>query len=553
MSDLPQGEQPQSQQPQGQQPQGQQQMSGRPADPEALETIELAEYLRVIRNRKWTIILTTVVVVAAVLIASLLMTPMYESTAQLLRSKSNLDAALFGTRVFEVQDRQQDIQTGARIVKLETVAQRVKQELGTEKSTGLLLDAVRVEPQSGTDVVEITAESPDPQFAADLANAFAQEFISFRQETDRQAVVEARTMVQEELDQLSSQEASSEYGMTLRSKLQELQILESMQDGGFSIIQQAVVPEDPVSPQPVRNGVLGLAVGLVMGLGLAFGREYLDRGIKDEEEAERAFGVPVLASIPALGKWGSSGERQTIALGFEKSDSSPLLEAFRSLRTNLQYFDVDRSTRSILISSGSPREGKTVTTFNLGLSLALSGERVIVMEADLRRPLLHRYLGLNNSMGVSTVLTGGCSFSEALQLVRTDDYAPEALVQGKEGEGPKQALQKNLYCMTSGPLPPNPAELLGSQKMRETLAKARELADYVLVDSPPLLAVPDAAILAPHLDGTVVVALIGETTVDGAGLIHTQLERARSNFFGVVVTGIKPTDKRYRGYYGYDS
>src|SRR5665811_2052253 len=357
LSDLPQG-----QQPQGQQPQGQQQMSGRPADPEALETIELAEYLRVIRNRKWTIILTTVVVVAAVLIASLLMTPMYESTAQLLRSKSNLDAALFGTRVFEVQDRQ--------------------------------------------------------------------------------AVVEARTMVQEELDQLSSQEASSEYGMTLRSKLQELQILESMQDGGFSIIQQAVVPEDPVSPQPVRNGVLGLAVGLVMGLGLAFGREYLDRGIKDEEEAERAFGVPVLASIPALGKWGSSGERQTIALGFEKSDSSPLLEAFRSLRTNLQYFDVDRSTRSILISSGSPREGKTVTTFNLGLSLALSGERVIVMEADLRRPLLHRYLGLNNSMGVSTVLTGGCSFSEALQLVRTDDYAPEALVQGKEGEGPKQALQK---------------------------------------------------------------------------------------------------------------
>lgn len=186
-----------------------------------------------------------------------------------------------------------------------------------------------------------------------------------------------------------------------------------------------------------------------------------------------------------------------------------------------------------------------MTTLNLGLSLALSGERVVLVEADLRRPMLHAYLGLSNEIGVTNVLAGQSTFAESMQLVRTEDFVPP------DQRRPDMArLSKNLYCITSGPLPPNPAELAGSQRMQELIERASEAADFVLVDSPPLLLVSDGISLAKQVDGVIITARVNETTREEARQVRSILERVGAHPIGIVVGGLK-AKRQYYYKYGY--
>jgi receptor protein-tyrosine kinase len=187
-----------------------------------------------------------------------------------------------------------------------------------------------------------------------------------------------------------------------------------------------------------------------------------------------------------------------------------------------------------------------VTAINLGLSLALSGERVVIVEADLRRPMLHTYLGLSNEIGVSSVLAGANTFAEAMQLVQLDEFVAQEGTRRDSG-----SLSKNIYCITSGPLPPNPAELAGSHRMQELIDKAAESADYVLVDSPPLLLVADGLSLAKYVDGVIVAALLDETTRDEARQMMSMLQRVGANPVGIVAGGVKENKSvsRKYGYY----
>jgi capsular exopolysaccharide synthesis family protein len=189
----------------------------------------------------------------------------------------------------------------------------------------------------------------------------------------------------------------------------------------------------------------------------------------------------------------------------------------------------------ILITSAVPQDGKTVTAVNLALSLAVSGERVILIEADLRRPMLNEYLGLKNEAGVTTVLAGASQFGDALQLVRIDDF----VAHGDRGTAGASRLSRNLYCLTSGPIPPNPAELVGSDRMRELIAKAGEAADFVILDSPPLLAVADGVALANYVDGVVIAALARRTTRDDARRVVRTLQRTGANSVGLVIGDVK--------------
>ena len=516
-----------------------------------LETVELGDYLRVIRERKWIIILAVAVVVAAALAVSLLTTPKYRASSQLLYKVSNLDVTLFGSRAFEVRDQNRELQTGAGMVRLNVVAEAVADALGSTRTVEQLLAMVEVRPDAQTNFINVTATSIYPDEAADIANTFAQKFVEFRRDADRTAVAEARDLVRTEIDSLSPTEAASPYGTQLRDKLQDLEILVSMQTGGYEIVQEATVPTSPFTPQPIRNGVLALAVGLVLGMGLAFLLEYLDRRIKDDDAMAREYGVPVLAQIPMVGKkWVLGGdERSTRPIGF-MSAQSPILEAFRTLRSNLHYFGVDRPIHTLMITSALPQEGKTVTSVNLGLSLALSGSKVIIVEADLRRPQLHKYLEIDNQVGVSNVLAGTHTFAEAMQLVRVDDFVPsESRRSGRGGAAPSLLMQKNLYCLTSGPLPPNPAELLGSAKMAELLATAAEAADYVIVDTPPLLLVSDGLAISGLVDGVVLASRMDFSTVDEARQVRQALAHVSARTIGVVATGV-PRSKAYYSRYG---
>ncbi|MCL5942021.1 MAG: Wzz/FepE/Etk N-terminal domain-containing protein, partial [Actinobacteria bacterium] len=492
---------------------------------EVLETVELSDYLKVIRDRKWIIVLSVAVTVAAVVAASLLTTPKYRATASVLYKPSNLDTALFGARVFEIRDLPRELQTGANLVKVTEVADKVKQELGSSRATGELLKMVEVQPQGQTNIISITATSIYPKEAAELANAFAVQFVAYRKDADQEALKTAYEQLDAEKKQLQAQHADAERIALIEGKMKDLQILESMQTGGYEVVQEAVIPGSPYTPQPVRNGVLALAVGLVLGVGLAFLVEYLDRRIRDEETLEREFGLPVLASVPLVGKkWVTEeGKRSAAPVGF-LHPRSPLLESYRLLRSNLRYFEVDRALRVLMITSALPQEGKTITSINLALSLAFSGSRVIVIEADLRKPRLHTYLNLGNEIGVSNVLAGTHTFAESMQLVRVDEFAPPESRRTAKASPETALLQKNLYCITSGPLPPNPAELTGSTKMLDLLSKAADLADHVIVDTPPLLAVSDGLNLASHVDGVILSARMHSTTIDEAREVRTLLE-----------------------------
>ncbi len=527
------------------------------AEEERYETPELRDYLRVLGERWWVVVLSVVVVVLITLLVSLMATPQYKAVASLVYQRNTLDRALFGAQVFENVNQARDVETGAALVKLDSVAAGVKEQTGSTLSDQELLDMVNVKPEGSTDVVHIEAVSPDPIEAAAVANAFAEQFISFRQTNDRATVAAARELVKEQLDSLSSEDAASDYGLMLKEKYETLRILESMQNGGFILVQRAAPPPEPFSPQPVRNGILALVVGLVLGIGLAFLLDYLDKRIKDEKTLEREFGLPVLASVPAVGgKWVANGRgpRSNEPVGF-KGDSAVLLESFRTLRSSLQYFDVDSSLRTILITSGVPQEGKTITTVNLAFSLALSGKRVIVLEADLRRPMVHRYLGIENAMGLSSVLAGARSITEALQLVRMDDFAYHEQL-ADEDELDAVSMRRNLYCLPSGPLPPNPAELLGSTKMAQLIDHLEEMADYLLIDTPPLLPVSDALTLAKHVDAVILAARLNSTTKEDAQEVRDLLGRTGVRVIGVVAGGVKKSRGYYRkrGYshgYGY--
>jgi polysaccharide biosynthesis transport protein len=509
--------------------------SGRPVD-----------YLRVVLERKWLIVAVLIVAVGLAMAYSLLQTPRYRATAAVLRESTALDQILFGTSIFELQDSQRQLQTGANLVKVTKVAQMVKEDTGSDRSAAALLYMIGVSIDSQADILRISAVSPNAEEAATVANSFARQFIKYRREANESVLAAADNKVVAELENMSPEELASERGVTLTQKHEELGILKNMQTGGFEIIQDASVPTSSFSPRPVRNAGFGFVGGLLLGIIIAFLVEYADRRIKDEEALEREFGLPVLANVPRVGRrWGErDGARSARVVGFS-SMNSPFLEAFRTLRSNLRFYQLEHKTQVILITSGLPREGKTVTTINLAITLAMSGARVIVIEADLRRPMLGKYLQLDTRIGVSNVLTGASTFNESLQVIRV----PNLVSQGNgtmQPHGEEPSLQKNLLCMASGPLPPNPSELLASQNMKDLIAAAAAHAEYVLVDTPPLLLVSDTLNLAEMADGVVIAARVNGTTIEEARDIRTMMERSGTRAYGVVANGVK---KKRRGYY----
>jgi polysaccharide biosynthesis transport protein len=527
------------------------------AEIENEEPVELTEYLRVIRERWWIIVAAIVIVTGAALFISLQSTPQYRSYARLLYQKTNLEQALFGSQVFTNTNQDREVQTGAEVIKLEPIAEAVAAQLGSQRSPTSLLGMVSVKPKSNANVVDISAEGPDAKETADVANAFAEQFVLFRQSTDRATVAAARELVKQQLDQLSAEDASSDYGLMLKDKYESLRIIESMQNGGFTIVQRASTPSAPFSPQTVRDSLIAFFVGLVLGVGFAFLLDRMDRRVRDEKTLETELGVPVLASVPLVKEgWfggtrvlkGKSRGRSRAPVGF--SSDGAILESFRTLRSNLQYFSLDKKQPVWLVTSCAPKEGKTTTTINLGLSLALSGKRVILIEADLRRPMLNEYLGLRRGAGLSNLLAGSKRLEDVLQFVKATDFMPpeKRVNPADEKHG---ILQRNMYAIASGPLPPNPAELLASQRMTDLIQELAPMADYLLIDTPPVLAVSDALALARHVDGVIVVARLDATSRDSIREVREIFERAGTRIIGAVAAGTDKPTSYYKKRYGY--
>jgi succinoglycan biosynthesis transport protein ExoP len=471
-----------------------------------------------IARRNWILLVVCFVTVPAVALAySLAQTPQYTASASLLFGSSELGQTVFNSPVLTETDPQRAAATNLRLVSLEQVAARTAKAL---EKPGLgateISEKVAVSPQGESDLISVSATDESPRFASRLANQFARQYISFRREADRAKISQAEALVQQKINELAPEERAAQEGENLARRQRQLGIIAALQTGNAELVQAATTPSTPSSPTTKRNVALGILLGILLGICLALLREQLDRRLKDLDEVEEMFDLPVLGTIPQSQAILHSGpEVELTPTGMEG-------EAFRMLRANLRYFNVDREVTSILVTSAAPQDGKTTVAWNVALAEARAGKRVLYLEADLRRPSLADHLGLESDNGLSLVLVGNSDRQAAIQRMHDVDL------------------------MLAGPLPPNPAELIESQRMSELLAWAEREYDRVIIDTPPAAVVADAVALFSQVGGVVVVVRLRKSPRDATEHLRDQLANTGAPVLGLVINGVgAPSDNGY--------
>lgn len=531
--------------------------------------MELRDYINVIVSRRWLILICVSSVIAAALVISFLQTPLYESRVKIL-AESNRAGETATDKLLSLAftDPNAFIQTQQKIIETRTIAEAVYQRLealyedrryGADASGETFIPAVipdpeelmkrvKVERAQNTNVFDIVITTPNPSLSRDIAQAYAEEYIKNRQLSAIKQISEARKEVWNRIQEVQNQieevareakkytrenrppelEASATQAVNLWATLYEkylsLRIAEALEQRGLEIIEPAEAGIK-VSPKTARNGVLALFLGIILGIGLAFLVDYLDNSLKTRDDFERFYETAILAEIPRVTL--EEGVREAVYL---TRPESPAAEGFRNLRTNVLFMNLDEEVRVIMVTSSSPQEGKTSVAFNLGAALSEMGKRVLLVEADLRRPALQKYLEKSPEKGLTDVIMGNVPLEEAIQ-----------------GTG-----VPNLDILIAGPKPPNPAEIVSSTAMQRVLKRCKELYDFVLVDVPPVLAVSDAVALAPSVDGVLLVASHGMATRDGARRSVEMLKKVEARILGLVVNNVEISTRRYGyGYYGY--
>jgi capsular exopolysaccharide synthesis family protein len=510
---------------------------------------DLREYIRVLRSRKYGVAAVTLLLVAATLAFSLRQTPIYEGEAKILVKpiQSPTPTASLPQAPNLVTERQ--------LILSQAVAQTVASDLRITTSVDTLLKNVQVQVVTDSEILVVRYDDANPLTAAKLANGFASAYVAFRSHEALAQFQLAASAVQQQIDgiqeRLSSlnqqiQKTSDPKARTtlesqrdtfvarlgvLQQRLLDLQSSGSAAEGSAQIVQRAEVPESPVSPNLIRNGILALLSGLALGIGFAFLRERLDDRVKSRDELERRLGAPVIAAVPKVGTWRKAEEPLLIMAADPKS---PVSESYRTLGTNIQYLGSNQQLQILMITSAVGGEGKTTTAANLSVVLARAGRRVILVSADLRRSRVHTFFGLSNRVGLADILADSTQLADVLVDPGID----------------------NLRIISGGPVPADPAALLAGQSAAWLLESLRELADFVILDAPPVLAVADASILAPLTDGTVFVTNAERSSRSAILHARDQLENAGARIIGAVYNNFDPSKSEtypyYLYYYQYD-
>lgn len=507
--------------------------------------MELREYLIPLRKWWWLIVTATVLGAASAFVATQFQVPQYRTRASLMIGQAISNPNPTGLEFYTTQ---QLAGTYADIALRQPVRDATMEALGL----GWLPQySTRLVPN--TQLLEITVIDTVPERAQAVANVLAeqlvlqsptgevdpqrQEFITSQLdqlEVDISATEEELSQLQSELGEMISArqiaDAQTEIA-SLRTKLTTLQanyasLLINTERGALNslrIIEPAALPSTPINDNTLVTVLLGAAIGFVLSAGAAYLMEYLDDTLKTPEEISSALEAPIIGFIAATN---GNGEHYAVVA---QSPRSAVAEAFRTLRTNLEFAGVDRPLKTILVTSPSPGDGKTTVATNLAMITAQGDKRVVLVDADMRRPRVHRFANLSNSFGLSDVFRNKMALSEATQ---------------------SWAASENLAVITSGSLPPNPAELLNSSRMGEILEELSTQADAVIIDSPPVM-VTDPSILAARVDGVVIVVEPGRTNAVAARALVEQMKRADARVVGVVLNRIPRRPGYYYGGYKY--
>ena len=409
--------------------------------------MDVRDLVRVLRRRWRSVAALAVIGTVLAVGVTLLSTAVYRADTQVFVSlrdgTGSTTSAAYQGNLFS----QERVKSYAKIANSPAVTAPVISRLGLSMSNRALAGKITATPPPDTVLVDITVTDPSPELAQRLANAVANQFAAVVADLERPAVGQASPV-------------------------------------SVKVVRPAELPAAPVSPRVAINIGLGLLIGLALGIGVAVLREALDTTVKTGDDLQKLTGASPLGVI------GYDARAQNSPLVSQLTSRSGRGEAFRTLRTNLRYVDVDKPPQVVVITSSVAGEGKSTTACNLAIALAGVGTRVILVEGDLRRPRVADYMGLEGAVGLTDVLVGRAALGDVLQTW---------------GNSP-------LSILASGALPPNPSELLSSTQMIELLAELRTRAEVVIIDAPPLLPVTDAAVVARECDGAIVVVRHGKTT-----------------------------------------
>jgi succinoglycan biosynthesis transport protein ExoP len=318
------------------------------------------------------------------------------------------------------------------------------------------------------------------------------------------------------------------YDLVLK-RLKETDLTSLLKTNNIHLLDASIIPAVPIRPNRTRNAILAAVVGLLGGLALAFVQEKLDNTFKGQDDVESILGVSFLGIVPSITEEGLPSTGNPRDLYVHTHPKSSVAECCRSVRTNLLFMSPDRPLRRLLITSSGPQEGKTTVVVSLGIVMAQSGNRVLLVDTDMRRPRLHRALGVSNDIGLSTAVVGETQIEDCIQ--------PTAV--------------PNLWVLPCGPIPPNPAELLHAERFRKLIASLSDRYDRVIFDSPPLGAVADAAVLATQTDGTLVVLKGGKTTYEMARRAIDSLSGINAFIAGALLNDLDLENQEYGYYYYY--
>jgi succinoglycan biosynthesis transport protein ExoP len=536
------------------------------------EARSLGDYMRVVRRRKWLILTIGAIFLVAAVVRSAQQDPLYSASSEVLLSRAPEVADITGgTDQTFSQQPDRVAKTEAAVAAVPAVAQRVLQAADiSDMTVEEFLARSSATAKTDADLLVLTVKAGDAERAALLASEYAKQFSEYRKEIDTSALRQARDGLEARIAELrKSPKPDRTLLSDLQSKAQQLGTAEALATGNTSVIRTPTEADaTKIRPRPLRDIVLASAIGLLFGIVIAFVRDALDTRIRSVDEIADRLGVPLLARIPEPPRPLQMSDRLVMLADPNGKEA----EAFRMLRTNLDFVNVERGARTVMVTSASQRDGKSTTVANLALALARAGKNVALVDLDLRRPYLHRFFDLESEPGLTNVVLEQASMDQALSKVWASEASVESATpaasakpagspsstrasrskQPARGETNGRAPSGSvLEVIPSGTLPPNPGEFVSTRGLATLLDRLRAQADFVLIDAPPMIGLGDAMTISAKVDGIVLIARMNRLRRPLLHELQRLLATSPASLLGFVVTGTRPDGDHYYASDGY--
>ena len=504
------------------------------------QTSGLRTQLLTLRRGALVLILITGIMTVGAVLLSVRQEALFEANADVFIDTKNIGSSLADVTQSQVDPRRV-LDTQAAEARVPDVIKSTLARFTGSSDSAAFLGRSKVLADPKADLLTFSVTSSDQRLAAQLANAYATAYTSYRRKRDTGALGRAQLEVKSQINDLNARgRTQSSLYATLTERNQALREREVLL-GSTAILGRPARNAIQIQPHPVRNGILGMILGLCVGVGVLFIREATNTRVRTSADIEEHLGLPLLGRLYEPRKLLRSRDE----LSMMTEPDAPEAEAFQLLATNIEFTNLDRGAKSFMITSANPAEGKSTTIANLAVTFARSGKRVVLVDLDLRRPVVHRFFNLNVRPGITEVALGRAWLDEALVRVALGH---------KETDGNDPATHEplggTLEVLPAGPLPPNASEFVRSQALADVLDRLEERADLVLVDAPAMLAVSDAINLTPKVDALIVLTKL--TTVRRPALeeLRRILDNAPVAKVGFVLTGAD-ADESFMGSYAY--